>query len=115
MGIGTNLYLAKVAMDIVAKKRPADKDGVRIAELNEDSYKYLLWEHRPLTDFWQIGPGKARRLYKAYMFTMGDVAERSQWDEEYFYRTFGIDGEILIDHAWGIEPVTMADIKNYRS
>ena len=115
VGIGTNLYLAKVAMDIVAKKRPADKDGVRIAELNEDSYKFLLWEHRPLTDFWQIGPGKARRLYKAYMYTMGDIAERSQWDEEFFYKQFGVDGEILVDHAWGIEPVTMADIKNYRS
>ena len=115
VGIGTNLYLAKVAMDIVAKKQPADRDGVRIAELNEDSYKFLLWDHRPLTDFWQIGPGKARRLYKGCMYTMGDVAERSQWDEEYFYRTFGVDGEILIDHAWGIEPVTMADIKNYRS
>ncbi len=115
VGIGTNMYLAKIAMDIVAKKSPADSDGVRIAELNEDSYKYLLWDHRPLTDFWQIGPGKALRLAKAYMFTMGDIAERSQWDEEYFYRTFGIDGEILIDHAWGIEPVTMRDIKNYRT
>jgi len=115
VGIGTNLYLAKVAMDIVAKKQPPDKDGVRIAELNEDSYKFLLWEHRPLTDFWQIGPGKARRLYRAYMYTMGDIAERSQWDEEFFYKQFGIDGEILVDHAWGIEPVTMADIKNYRS
>ncbi len=114
-GIGTNLYLAKVAMDIVAKKRPADRDGVRIAELNEDSYKFLLWDHKPLTDFWQIGSGKARRLEKAYMFTMGDIAERTQWDEEYFYKTFGIDGEILIDHAWGIEPVTMADIKSYKS
>ena len=115
VGIGTNMYLAKVAMDIVAKKRPADKDGVRIAELNETSYKYLLWDHQPLTDFWQIGPGKARRLYSAHMHTMGEVAERTQWDEEYFYRTFGIDGEILIDHAWGIEPVTMQDIKSYRS
>ena len=115
VGIGTNLYLAKVAMDIVAKKAPPDRDGVRIAELDEDSYKFLLWEHRPLTDFWQIGPGKARRLYKGSMFTMGDVAERTQWDEEYFYKTFGIDGEILIDHAWGIEPVTMQDIKAYRS
>ena len=115
VGIGTNLYLAKVAMDIVAKKAPADKDGVRIAELNEDSYKFLLWEHRPLTDFWQIGPGKARRLYKACLYTMGDIAQRTQWDEEYFYKTFGIDGEILIDHAWGIEPVTMQDIKSYRS
>ncbi len=115
VGIGTNLYLAKIAMDIVAKKSPADKDGVRIAELNEDSYKFLLWEHRPLTDFWQIGPGKARRLYGACMYTMGDIAERTQWDEEFFYKTFGIDGEILIDHAWGIEPVTMQDIKSYRS
>ena len=114
-GIGTNLYLAKVAMDIVAKRSPADRDGVRIAELNEESYKYLLWDHRPLTDFWQIGPGRARRLQKACMFTMGDVAARTQWDEEYFYRTFGVDGEILIDHAWGIEPVTMRDIKAYRS
>ena len=114
-GIGTNLYLAKVAMDIVAKKAPADKDGVRIAELNEDSYKYLLWDHRPLTDFWQIGPGKARRLARAFMFTMGEVAERTRYDEEWFYKTFGIDGEILIDHAWGIEPVTMYDIKHYRT
>ena len=115
VGIGTNLYLAKVAMDIVAKKRPADRDGVRIAELNEDAYKILLWDHKPLTDFWQIGPGKARRLMNARLFTMGDIAQRSLWDEEFFYRTFGIDGEILVDHAWGIEPVTMRDIKNYRS
>lgn len=115
VGIGTNMYLAKVAMDIVAKKRPADQDGVRIAELNEDSYKYLLWDHRPLTDFWQIGPGKAHRLRSAHMYTMGDVAARTQWDEEYFYKTFGIDAEILIDHAWGIEPVTMKDIKGYRA
>lgn len=115
VGIGTNLYLAKIAMDIVAKKAPPDENGVRIAELNEDSYKFLLWGHKPLTDFWQIGPGKARRLEKACMFTMGDVAERSQWDEEFFYRTFGIDGEIIIDHAWGVEPVTMADIKAYKS
>ena len=115
VGIGTTLYLAKVAMDIVAKKAPADRDGVRIAELSEDSYKYLLWDHQPLTDFWQIGPGKARRLMKAHLYTMGEVAERSQWDEEFFYRTFGVDGEILIDHAWGVEPVTMRDIKNYRS
>ena len=114
-GIGTNLYLAKVAMDIVAKKRPADKDGVRIAELNEDSYKFLLWDHKPLTDFWQIGPGKARRLALAHMFTMGEIAQKSVWDEEYFYKTFGIDGEILIDHAWGVEPVTMWDIKHYHS
>ena len=115
VGIGTNLYLAKVAMDIVAKKKPADKNGVRIAMLDETSYKYLLWGHRPLTDFWQIGPGKCRRLQNAGMFTMGDIAERTQWDEEFFYHTFGIDGEILIDHAWGIEPVTMQEIKQYHT
>ena len=115
VGIGTNLYLSKVAMDIVAKKAKADSDGVRIAELNEDTYKLLLWDHRPLTDFWQIGLGKARRLENNHMFTMGDIAERSQWNEEWFYKTFGIDAEILIDHAWGIEPVRMCDIKNYKS
>ena len=115
VGIGTNLYLAKVAMDIVAKKAPPDRNGVRIAELNEDSYKYLLWDHRPLTDFWQIGRGKFRTLKAACMDTMADIAARSLWDEEFFYKTFGIDGEILIDHAWGLEPVTMQDIKAYRS
>ena len=115
VGIGTNMYLAKVAMDIVAKKRPADRDSVRIAELNEDSYKFLLWDHTPLTDFWQIGPGKARRLMNAHIFTMGEVAERTQWDEEFFYKTFGIDGEILIDgKPVGLER-DMQDIKNYRS
>ena len=115
VGIGTNLDLAKVAMDIVAKKAAPDQDGVRIAELNEDSYKYLLWDHRPLTAFWMLGPGKARRLEKAYLFTMGEIARKSQWDEEWFYKTFGIDGEILIAHAWGMDPVTIRDIKNYRS
>lgn len=115
VGIGTNLYLAKVCMDTIAKKAKPDADGVRIAELNEDSYKFLLWDHRPLTDFWMLGPGKAARLEKAYLFTMGDVAQRAQWDEEWFYKQFGIDGEILIDHAFGIEPVSMADIKNYHS
>lgn len=115
VGIGTNLYLAKVAMDIVAKHSPADRDGVRIAELSEDSYQYLLWDHRPLTDFWMVGPGKARTLEKNYLFTMGDVAERAEYDEEWFYKKFGIDGEILIDHAFGIEPVTMHDIKNYHA
>ena len=114
VGIGTNLYLAKVCMDITAKKSPPDKDGVRIAELNEESYCYQLWDHRPLMDFWMIGPGRARRLEKNYLFTMGDIAERSQFDEEWFYKEFGIDGEILLAHAWGIDPVTMADIKNYR-
>ena len=115
VGIGTNMYLAKVCMDIVAKKMPADKDGVRIAELNEESYCYLLWSHKPLTDFWMVGPGKAKRLENAFLFTMGDIARKSQYDEEWFYKTFGIDGEILIDHAWGQEPVTMRDIKSYRT
>ena len=115
VGIGTNLYLAKVCMDTVAKKMPADQDGVRIAELNEESYCYLLWNHRPLTDFWMIGPGKARRLEKAMLFTMGDIARKSQYDEGWFYREFGIDGEILIDHAWGREPVSMKDIKSYHT
>ena len=115
VGIGTNLYLAKVCMDTIAKKAAPDKDGVRIAELNEDSYKFLLWDHRPLTDFWMLGPGKAHTLERAYLFTMGDIAQKSQYDEEWFYKKFGIDGEILIAHAWGIDPVTMADIKNYHS
>ena len=115
VGIGTNLYLAKVAMDIVAKKAPADADGVRIAELDELSYRALLWDHTPLTDFWGLGPGKTRRLLDAHLNTMGAIAEKSLRDEEYFYRCFGIDGEILIDHAWGLEPVGMEDIKAYRS
>lgn len=115
VGIGTNLYLAKVAMDIVAKKAPPDADGVRIAELDELSYRRLLWDHQPLTDFWQLGPGKARRLMDEHLYTMGDIAEKTLRDEEYFYRTFGIDGEILIDHAWGIEPVRMEDIKSYKT
>ena len=115
VGIGTNLYLAKIAMDIVAKKAPPDEDGVRIAELDERSYCELLWDHTPLTDFWGIGPGKARRLMDAGLFTMGDIAVRSLQDEESFYRSFGIDGEILIDHAWGIEPVTMEHIKGYKT
>ena len=115
VGIGTNMYLAKVAMDIVAKKAQPDKDGVRIAELNEDSYKYLLWDHTPLTDFWQVGRGKSARLEQAGMHTMGDVARFSITNEEWFYKEFGIDGEIIIDHAWGIEPVTMHDIKTYHT
>ena len=115
VGIGTNMYLAKVCMDIVAKKMPPDNDGVRIAELDEETYCYKLWDHKPLTDFWQIGPGKARRLEKACMFTMGDIARRSQYDEEWFYKNFGVDAEILIDHAWGKEPVTMRDIKSYHT
>ena len=115
VGIGTNMYLAKVAMDIVAKKSQPDKDGVRIAELNEDSYKYLLWDHKPLTDFWMIGRGKAKRLEDAGLHTMGEVARFSTRNEEWFYKEFGIDGEIMIDHAWGAEPVTMRDIKTYHT
>jgi len=115
VGIGTNMYLAKVAMDIVAKKAKSDQDGVRIAELDERSYQLLLWDHAPLTDFWQIGSGKAERLQRAGMYTMGDIATRAICDEEWFYQNFGIDAEILIDHAWGIEPVEMSDIKGYRT
>ncbi len=113
-GIGTNLYLAKIAMDIVAKKMPADKDGVRIAELDEMSYRRQLWEHRPLTDFWRIGKGISRRLENAHMYTMGDVAECSVYNEDRLYRLFGINAELLIDHAWGWEPCTIADIKSYK-
>ena len=115
VGIGTNLYLAKVGMDIVAKKQPPDRDGIRIAELDEDDYRLLLWTHRPLTDFWQVGPGTARRLASAGIWTMGDIAASSLNDEQYLYRILGVNAELLIDHAWGIEPACMADIKDYRS
>lgn len=113
-GIGTNLYLAKIAMDIVAKKMPPDKDGVRIAELDEMSYKRQLWEHTPLTDFWRLGAGYAKKLQANGMYTMGDIAARSEYDEEIFYKLFGVNAELLIDHAWGYEPCTVADIKAYR-
>ncbi len=113
-GIGTNLYLCKIAMDIVAKKMPPDCDGVRIAELDEMSYREKLWEHRPLTDFWRIGKGYATKLEANGMFTMGDVARRSLCDEDRLYKLFGINAELLIDHAWGWEPVTIADIKAYK-
>lgn len=113
-GIGTNLYLAKVAMDIVAKHVKADKDGVRIAELNEYTYRQKLWNHTPLTDFWRLGPGTARKLEKRYIFTMGQLARTSTYDQEWFYKTFGIDAEILIDHAWGVEPTTMELVKSYQ-
>ena len=113
-GIGTNMYLAKIAMDIVAKHMEADKDGVRIAELDEMSFRRLLWDHKPLTDFWRIGKGTARRLAKLNIFTMGDLARESLYNEEYLYKIFGIDAEILIDHAWGIEPTLMKDIKSYK-
>ena len=115
VGIGTNLYLAKIAMDIVAKRTLPDSDGVRIAELNEESYRLLLWTHQPLTDFWQIGPGRGRRLITHGMRTMGDIAAVSLSDRDILYRLFGVDAELLIDHAWGIEPTRMRDIKTYRS
>ena len=113
-GIGTNLYLAKIAMDIVAKHIPADKDGVRIAELDERTYRETLWSHRPLTDFWRVGRGTVRRLESRGMRTMGDVARMSVRDEEVLYRLFGVNAELLIDHAWGWEPCTIAEIKSYR-
>ena len=113
-GIGTNMYLCKVAMDIVAKHVAADKDGVRIAELDEKSYRRKLWNHRPLTDFWRIGRGIAHKLEANGMMTMGDVARRSLTDENLFYKLFGVGAEYIIDHAWGWEPVTMAAVKSYR-
>ena len=113
-GIGTNMYLAKIAMDIVAKHVPADKDGVRIAELDERSYREQLWCHRPLTDFWRVGPGIARRLEKHGLFTMGDVARQSVRDEDVLYKEFGVNAELLIDHAWGWEPSDMQTVRNYR-
>ena len=112
-GIGTNMYLAKIAMDIVAKKMPADKDGVRIAELDEMSYREKLWDHKPITDFWRVGSGYARKLEKHCLFTMGDIARCSIDNEEMLYQMFGIHAELLIDHAWGYEPCTMEAIKSY--
>ena len=119
-GIGTNLYLAKVAMDIVAKHVDADKDGVRIAELDEMSYRRLLWSHRPLTDFWRVGRGYAKKLEENGIFTMGDVAKCSIgkpadfYNEDLLYKLFGVNAELLIDHAWGWEPCTIADVKAYK-
>lgn len=113
-GIGTNLYLCKIAMDIVAKHIPADKDGVRIAELDEMSYRHLLWGHKPLTDFWRVGKGLARTLKANGMDTMGKIARCSVRNEELLYHLFGINAELLIDHAWGWEPCTMELIKAYR-
>ncbi len=113
-GIGTNLYLCKVAMDIDAKHIQADENGVRISELNERSYRERLWEHRPLTDFWRVGRGYAKKLEANGMFTMGDVAMRSLYDEDRLYKLFGVNAELLIDHAWGWEPCTIADIKAYK-
>lgn len=119
-GIGTNLYLCKIAMDIEAKHIAPDKDGVRIAQLDERSYRRLLWDHRPITDFWRVGKGYAKRLEAEGIYTMGDVARCSlgkdtdYYNEDLLYRLFGINAELLIDHAWGWEPCTMADIKAYK-
>ena len=113
-GIGTNLYLAKIAMDIEAKHAKANENGVRIAELDEMSYRKLLWDHKPITDFWRVGKGYARKLEKNRMYTMGDVATRSIKNEELLYKLFGINAEFLIDHSWGYEPCTMKDIKDFK-
>lgn len=113
-GIGTNMYLCKIAMDIVAKKMPADSDGVRIAELDEMSYRRQLWEHVPLTDFWRVGRGIANKLAMYGITTMGDIARCSIEHENFLYRLFGVNAELLIDHAWGWEPVTMDLVKSYR-
>ncbi len=114
-GIGTNLYLCKIAMDIVAKHVPADKDGVRIAKLDEMSYRRMLWGHRPITDFWRVGGGIAKRLEQSGIYTMGDIARTSVKDESLLYQMFGVDAELLIDHAWGYEPCTMKEIKSYKA
>jgi DNA polymerase V len=119
-GLGTNLYLSKVAMDIMAKRTPADEDGVRIAELDEIRYRRELWPHRPITDFWRVGKGYARKLEEKGLYTMGDIARCSLGtaqdfhNEDLLYKLFGINAELLIDHAWGYEPCTMADIKAYK-
>lgn len=119
-GIGTNLYLCKVAMDIQAKRIPADQNGVRIAELDEMSYRHFLWSHRPITDFWRIGRGYAKKLEEQGLFTMGDIAKCSvgkptdYYNEDLLYKLFGINAELLIDHAWGWEPCTIADVKAYK-
>ncbi|QNO13294.1 DNA methylase [Alkalicella caledoniensis] len=119
-GIGTNLYLCKIAMDIQAKNTPADQNGVRVAELDEMSYRHLLWSHRPLTDFWRVGKGYAKKLEDQGLFTMGDIARCSlgkatdYYNEDLLYKLFGINAELLIDHAWGWEPCTIADIKAYK-
>lgn len=113
-GIGSNLFLAKVAMDIVAKHTKPDRGGARIACLDEMSYRKLLWSHRPLTDFWRVGRGYANKLEAHGLFTMGDIARCSLCNEDLLYKLFGINAELLIDHAWGWEPCTIADIKSYK-
>jgi DNA polymerase V len=113
-GIGTNLYLCKIAMDIVAKHVDADASGVRVAELDELTYRRLLWDHKPITDFWRIGGGIAKRLENSGLHTMGDIARTSLYNEDLLYRMLGIDAELLIDHAWGYEPCSIAEIKSYK-
>lgn len=119
-GIGTNLYLCKIALDIQAKHIPADHNGVRIAELDEMSYRRLFWSHRPLTDFWRIGKGYAKKLEDHGLYTMGDIARCSlgsvadRYNEDMLYKLFGVNAELLIDHAWGYEPCTIADIRAYK-
>lgn len=113
-GIGTNLYLAKIAMDIMAKHAEEDKNGVRIAELDEKSFRQKLWNHRPLTDFWRIGNGLEKRLNDLNLFSMGDIARFSLEHSELLYKKFGINAELIIDHAWGVETATMKDIKAYK-
>ena len=113
-GIGTNLYLCKIAMDIVAKHAEPDENGVRMAYLDEMKYRELLWNHRPLTDFWRVGKGYAKRLEKYRIYTMGDIARISVENEELLYKLFGINAELLIDHSWGWEPCTIKDIKAYK-
>mgnify|MGYP000807858150 CR=1 FL=1 len=113
-GIGTNLYLAKLAMDITAKHAAPDKDGVRIAELDEESFRYLLWDYKPLTDFWMTGPGTVKRLEKHGIHTMGELAYFSTVNQDILYKEFGVDAELLIDHAWGLEPCGMKEIKAYK-
>ena len=112
-GIGTNLYLAKLAMDIVAKHIPADENGVRIAELDEMTYRQTMWSHQPLTDFWRVGRGYAKKLEAHGMFTMGDVARMSVCNEDFLYQLFGKNAELLIDHSWGWEPCTIQAVKAY--
>ena len=113
-GIGTNLYLCKVAMDIVAKHVEPNKNGVRIAGLDEMTYRKLLWDHRPITDFWRVGKGYSKKLEEHRIYTMGDIARVSIQNEELLYKLFGINAELLIDHAWGWEPVTIKQIKAYK-
>lgn len=119
-GIGTNMYLCKIAMDIVAKHMKADKDGVRIAEIDERKYRELLWDHKPLSDFWRVGRGYVKKLNGVGIYTMGDIArcslggEDDFYNEDLLYKMFGINAELLIDHAWGWEPVEIKDIKDYR-